>query len=162
MLAFEAKLRPAGTVWGLAMKRIGSGVAVCLIVAAVAGTAAASPEFLTYESRNPVRTGQGGERKTVDGVDFWMRGNPPRRYKILGSLSDERHETGLFGAIRMSSLESDIAEAAKAAGGDAVILEKARDKAVRSVGHSHRAMKDHDSRYLVVKYLSDPLPPAAP
>jgi hypothetical protein len=62
----------------------------------------------------------------------------------------------------MSSLESDIAEAAKAAGGDAVILEKARDKAIRSVGHRHRSMKDHDSRYLVVKYLSAPLPPAAP
>ena len=62
------------------------------------GTAMASPEFLSYESKNSIRDGQGGERKTVDGIDFWMRGDPPRRYQVIGSLTDERHKTGLIGA----------------------------------------------------------------
>jgi hypothetical protein len=41
---------------------------------------------------------------------------------VLGSLTDRRHATGLVGMVRMSLLDDDIAKAAKAAGGDAVIL----------------------------------------
>ncbi|MGA0603510.1 hypothetical protein ACO2Q3_22575 [Caulobacter sp. KR2-114] len=145
---------------------------------------AASPEFLVYEGRNAVHDGQGGERKTVDGVDFWMRGDPPRRYQVLGSLSDRRHKTGLYGAIRMSGLESDLAKAAKAAGGDAIILEGEQDEVTGVTGSTFgnvngtygggyysgngsafgisREIKDHESRYLVVRYLPDPPPAAAP
>ena len=154
--------------------------------------AEASPEFLSYESRNSVREGQGGERKTVDGIDFWLRGDPPKRYQIIGSLTDERHKTGLIGLIRMSSLESDIAKAAKTAGGDAVILEGEQDEVTgvigssfgntngsfnatttgantsgsfngfgSSVGSSH-AMKDHQSRYWVVRYLPEAMPSSSP
>ena len=102
-----------------------TGLAAAFLLAALAlpGRSAAGPEFMAYEGRNAVHDGQGGEKKIVDGVDFWMRGDPPRRFKILGSLTDRRHESGLFGAIRMSELDDDVAKAAKAAGGDAVILD---------------------------------------
>jgi hypothetical protein len=157
--------------------------ALSLVMAASCGSAIAGPEFLTYEGRNSVHDGQGGERKTVDGVDFWMRGDPPRRYQVIGSLTDVRHSTGLYGLIRMSSLESDIAKAAKAAGGDAVILQGEGDEVIGTVGSSFgnangsygngsyngnsstvgisHTMENHDSRYLVVKYLPDPPPAAA-
>jgi hypothetical protein len=148
-------------------------------------TSVAGPEFLQYEGRNAIHDGQGGERKTVDGVDFWMSGDPPHRYQILGSLSDRRHKTGIYGAIRMSGLDSDIAKAARSAGGDAVILVSEDDDVIGVTGssfgsvngtygagffngnHSNfavaREMKAHDSRYLVVKYLPDsPDPKAAP
>lgn len=156
----------------------------------LAAPAVAEPQFMTYEARNPIREGQGGDRKTVDSIDFWVHGDPPRRYQIIGSLTDERHKTGLWGAIRMSSFESDIAKAAKAAGGDAVILDSEKDEVLGVVGSafgtanatygsgtananggwfgSSHAMKEHDSRFLVIKYLPDagpaaPLPiPAAP
>jgi hypothetical protein len=162
--------------------------ALCLIaLAATAGPSIAGPEFLTYEGRNAVHEGQGGEKKTVDGVDFWMTGDPPHRFQVLGSLTDRRHQSGLIGAIRMSTLDPDIAKAAKAAGGDAVILESEDSDVIGgsayantnvsgyggggafhgnafTVGGSHLIRK-HDSRWMVVKYLpDDPAagPPAAP
>ena len=77
----------------------------------------------------------------------------------------------------MSSLESDIAKAAKTAGGDAVILAAEGDETTGTVGSVFgntngnynssgfnantssigigRAIKDHESRYWVVKYLPD-------
>jgi hypothetical protein len=163
--------------------RLGRAAALGALVAGVliANAANAAPEFLRYEGRDAVHEGRGGERKTVEGVDFWLRGDPPRRYEVIGSLNDRRHKSGLYGAIRMSGLESDLAKAAKAAGGDAVILDEARDEttgigssafanANGSYGHGffngsasgfgvQRAIQDHESRYIVVKYLGDP--PAA-
>jgi hypothetical protein len=154
-------------------------VLVCCVATALSSGVSAAPVFLQYESRNAVREGQGGERKTVDGVDFWMRGDPPKRYQIIGSLTDERHKTGLFGMIRMASLESDIANAAKAAGGDAVVLEGEGDETIGTVGSNFsnangtygngsfngnatnfgaaHAVKNHDSRYIVIKYLPEAL-----
>ena len=152
-------------------------IAIGLVLMGLPLTAAAAPEFLRYEGRDAVHEGRGGERKTVDGVDFWLRGDPPRRYEVIGSLNDRRHKTGLYGAIRMSGLDTELAKAAKAAGGDAVILDEERDE-VTGVGSSafasgsdsygggayyanasgfgiQRAIKDHESRYIVVKYLPD-------
>src|SRR5665213_3594899 len=100
------------------------GAALCAIAAIYAPiSSAAFPQFLAYEGRNAIHQGQGGEKKTVNGVDFWSNGDPPHKFKVLGSLTDRRHETGLVGMVRMSTLESDNAKAARAAGGDAVILE---------------------------------------
>jgi hypothetical protein len=160
--------------------------AVALISALSASTPSASaPEFLSYEGKNAVHQGEGGEKKTVDGIDFWSNGAPPRRFKVLGSLTDRRHKTGLVGMVRMSGLDSDIAKAAKSAGGDGVILESEGDETVGVAGssftnvdggggyagfHAHgstsgfaNAIKKHDSRYIVVKYLpDDPASAAAP
>jgi hypothetical protein len=137
----------------------------------------AGPEFLAYEGRNAIHLGQGGEKKTVDGIDFWSNGDPPHKFKILGSLTDRRHKTGLVGMVRMSGLDSDIARAAKAAGGDAVILQSEHDDVVGIAGFANtnvngyggnggfrgngstssfsRPIEKHDSRYIVVKYLPD-------
>jgi hypothetical protein len=156
--------------------------ALLIVALTLPAVAIAGPEFLTYEGRDAVHEGQGGEKKTVDGVDFWMSGDPPHRYEVLGSLTDRRHESGLYGAIRMSSLDDDIAKAAKANGGDAVILQ-AEDNDVIGVASTgtasayatggpgwanangfgsrfSRPIEAHDSRYLVIKYLTDPPPPA--
>jgi hypothetical protein len=152
----------------------GGFAAAALLLPAVA---TAAPEFLAYEGKNAIHEGQGGEKKTVDGVDFWMSGDPPHRFMVLGSLTDRRHKTGIYGMIRMSGLDDDIANAAKAAGGDAVILQGEDDDVVgiysgRSVsvygtggpgwgqasGFSSgisRPIEAHDSKYLVVKYLPD-------
>ena len=79
----------------------------------------ASPEFLAYEGRNAIHDGQGGEKKNVEGVDFWFNGDPPHRFKVLGAITDRRMKTGIYGMIRMSGLEPEIAKLAKNAGGDA-------------------------------------------
>jgi hypothetical protein len=57
-----------------------------------------------------VREGTGGEKKTVDGIDFWANGAPPRKFQIIGFITDSRLKTGLIGMMRMSGLESSVAQ----------------------------------------------------
>jgi hypothetical protein len=116
------------------------GVVVGLAAAALlAGPAAwAGTGFLTYDGWDSVQQGKGGEKKVVGGVDFWMAGSPPRRFKILGSIDGARRKSGLAGVIASSSPEDGVAKQALAVGGDAVILTDARA-----------------AHYLVVKYLED-------
>jgi hypothetical protein len=175
-------------VANLAGKSMGANIirVLALCLAAVLGfptLAPAATEFLTYEGRDAVHEGQGGEKKIVGGVDFWMTGAPPRRFQVLGSITDRRHETGLIGMVRMSALDDDIAKAVKTAGGDAVILEGEDSDVVAVVGGSStnvvggggydsfhgnafssgfaRQIKKHDSRRMVVRYLVDGVPAAA-
>jgi hypothetical protein len=116
-----------------------------VVMALLAGPAAwAGTGFLTYEGWDSVQQGRGGEKKVVAGVDFWMQGSPPRRFKILGSIDGARRKGGLAGMVSFSSPEDAVAKQTLAAGGDAVILTDA-----------------HAPHYLVVKYLPD-APEAAP
>jgi len=144
----------------------------------LASPAPAGTQLLTYDGPDAIKQGHGGEKKVVDGVDFWLSGSPPRRFQVLGSIEDERHKTGLFGALSMSGLENDIARQARSAGGDAVILTDAHDNlqgyvgtgfgsaygsrygAFGSVSTFSRPVESHSSRYVVVKYLPDGAAPA--
>lgn len=151
-----------------------------LLLAALSLPAVAA-DFTAYEGKNAIQEGDGGEKKTVDGVDFWSNGAPPRKFKLLGYLNDRRHKTGLVGKVRMSGLESDIAEEAKKAGGDAVILVGAEAETTGYVGQAQTntqanarvsgnnvygnsnawtntqavAVQKQNSRYAVIKYLPD-------
>jgi hypothetical protein len=77
-----------------------------------------STDFQVWEGKNPVIEGHGGTRKVVDGVDVWMNGDPPRRFRILGIIDDERPG----GLIPMAELKHDISKKARQHGGDAVIM----------------------------------------
>jgi hypothetical protein len=157
--------------------------AIVAAVIAMWGPARASPEFMAYEGRNAIHEGQGGEKKVVGGIEFWFNGDPPRRFKVLGAITDRRMKTGIYGAIRMSGLQGDIAKAASAAGGDAVIMQAQGDDVlgVSGFGNSYTSgsaygggfhassfgsafaapIKAHESRYIVVKYLPDDMPSPA-
>ena len=62
--------------------------------------------------------GHGGTRKVVDGMDIWTHGDPPRRFKVLGIIEDDRPG----GIIPMARLKHDIVQKARANGGNAVIF----------------------------------------
>jgi hypothetical protein len=166
--------------------KVNTTLGAIIFVAAVVSVptrSIAAPEFLAYEGKNAIHEGQGGDKKTVDGIEFWSEGDPPHKFRVIGSLTDRRHETGLIGMVRMSSLDSDIAKAAKAAGGDAVILQSEDDDVIGETGFANtnvngygnyggfhgnasttgfsRQVRKHDSRYIVVKYLPDDAPDAA-
>ena len=95
----------------------GIGVAVLLGCSVVLAS-----DFSSYEGPNAVQVGTGGEKHVVDGVDFWSNGAPPRKFQLLGFITDSRMKSGVIGWFRMHGLESHIADEAKKAGGDAVIL----------------------------------------
>jgi hypothetical protein len=51
-------------------------------------------------------------------MDIWTYGDPPRRFKVLGIIQDERPG----GIIPMARLKHDIVEKVRQNGGNAVIL----------------------------------------
>lgn len=71
---------------------------------AIAGLSAATfaDDFKAYEGKNTTFDGNGGEKTTVDGIDFWANGAPPRKFKLLGYIEDTRLKSGLIGKLRMS------------------------------------------------------------
>src|SRR3954465_14411160 len=88
----------------------------------VAASASLAQDFIAFEGKNAIREGEGGAKKTVEGVDFWSDGEPPRKFKLVGYITDRRQKSGLIGMASMSGLERDVANLAKKNGGDAVIL----------------------------------------
>ena len=90
-----------------------------IVLAFFASPTWAGSRFSTYEGPDAVQTGTGGAKITKDGVDFWTDGTPPRKYQILGFLTDTRQDKLLSGhAIGSSGLAKRVREA----GGDALIV----------------------------------------
>jgi hypothetical protein len=63
--------------------------------------------------------GTGGTPITRDGVDFWTAGQTPRRYRVLGILTDRRGD-GRFSGNAVGS--ASVARQIRARGGDGVLV----------------------------------------
>jgi hypothetical protein len=79
--------------------------------------ASCSTNYYTY-SGSGIYQGRGGASKNVDGVDIWLDGTPPRKFRIIGYVTDSRPG----GPIPMAIRDSDLAAAAKRNGGDGILL----------------------------------------
>jgi hypothetical protein len=160
-----------------------TGIRIALTMIAMVGLSipAFASDFVAYEGKDSIREGNGGEKKTVDGIDFWANGAPPKKFQIIGYIEDTRMKSGLIGKLRMSGLDSSVAKQAKSAGCDAVILVDANAETTGYVGSSHTseqasatsygntataqghswttggtvAVQKQHSRYAVVKYLAE-------
>jgi len=127
----------------------------------------ASTEFKPYEARNNVFEGTGGTKVMVDGMEFWENGDPPRQYKVIGIIDDERHG----GILSMSGLRGDVVQKAREAGGDAVVqltnesqiagfyssgsaTAYSHGSVTRAYGSSTTVPMRHNiSKYAVIEYL---------
>jgi hypothetical protein len=89
-------------------------IALAFLPILVAGC---STNYYTY-SGSGIYEGRGGASTNVDGVDIWLVGTPPRKFKIIGYVTDSRPG----GPIPMAMRDSDLAAAAKKNGGDAILL----------------------------------------
>jgi hypothetical protein len=78
---------------------------------------ACATDYYTYQGA-PVTTGTGGAAKNVNGIDLWIMGTPPRKFRIIGYITDSRPG----GPIPMAMRDGAIASEARAKGGDAVIM----------------------------------------
>jgi hypothetical protein len=126
-----------------------------------------STDFQSWEGRNSVVEGHGGTRKLVDGMDVWTHGDPPRRFKVLGIIEDERPG----GIIPMAQLKHDIVQKARANGGTAVIFVSSASQlagyyaagSARAYGYGNSAtafgssttvpITRRSSTYVVIRYL---------
>ena len=77
----------------------------------------AATEYKPFEAKDNAFEGKGGTKAVVDGMEFWDNGDPPRKFKVLGIIDDERPG----GVIPMSRLRSDMIKKAREVGGDAVV-----------------------------------------
>lgn len=83
-------------------------------------SAAAKVEYSSYEGPERIEVGQGGTKLNRHGIDYWTSGTPPRRFRVIGLVTDKRDELWDGGhAIGSPS----VARKVRAAGGDAVIVE---------------------------------------
>jgi hypothetical protein len=100
----------------------------------LAPLAAWTQDFEAWQGKAIVHEGEGGTKQVVEGIDVWDRGSPPRKFIVIGYIHDKRHKSGLIGKISMSHLSRDVAEVAKQAGGDAVMIASSIVDTVGSIG----------------------------
>lgn len=90
-------------------------VLAILVLPLVAGCA--TTQYKPYEAKDNLFEGKGGTKVVVDGMEIWDNGDPPRKFKVLGIIDDQRPG----GIIPMSRLYSDMVKKAREAGGDALV-----------------------------------------
>ena len=88
-----------------------------LVVIAISISGCATTEYKSFEAKDNMFDGKGGTKIVVDGMEMWDNGDPPRKFKVLGIIDDQRPG----GLIPMSQLRSDMVKKAREAGGDAVV-----------------------------------------
>lgn len=86
----------------------------------LAGCACATTEYKVFEGVGTgIIEGKGGSMIVVNGMEVWDTGEPPRKFKILGFVDDNR-STGWSGEDTQS-IREDVVEKARRAGGDAAV-----------------------------------------
>ena len=99
--------------------------------------------------------GKGGEQTVVDGMDFWLSGEPDRKYQILGLLDFRQGKRG-HGHGHVSDMfsdpETEIAEAAKKNGGDAIVVVQV-DQGTTDMGNFGSGDHQIVTHYVVIKYV---------
>lgn len=139
------------------------------LVCGLSGCAHVNQQYAAYEGRNAEQQGEGGTRFSSDGIDFWTTGMPPRRYKILGVLTDTRRNQKFAAA----SFASDVATKVREIGGNAVIYQNEGTEYIgtynmgqataTSYGNTANvvgsgfgvAISNKSTQLLVIKYLDD-------
>ena len=100
-------------------------------------------------------------------MEIWDNGEPPRKFKVLGIIDDERPG----GLIPMSQLRSDMVKKAREAGGDAIIQLNSQSQiagyytsgSASATAYGNRAtaygssttmpVRRNMAKYAVIKYL---------
>lgn len=110
--------------------RLLPSVAVISLAPTVA-FAQAKIDFAEYSGTPIIETGEGGTKVTKNGIDYWTSGKPPRRYQVIGRITDRRSEEWDGGHAIGSPT---VAKKVKQAGGSAVIMLEQKDVGAGSSG----------------------------
>jgi hypothetical protein len=129
----------------------------------------ASTTYRPFESRSDgIVNGKGGTQTVQEGMEVWNNGDPPRRYKVLGFIDDERPGD----AKSMSRLFGDVVKQAREVGGQALIQVRSQSQVTgyqstdsapaqayggsTSPGMATAAavpVRKHKAQFMVVRYL---------
>jgi hypothetical protein len=145
------------------MRTVTTILLTALIVLGASAPAAAGRDFAGYEGPDAIKKGEGGTKITKNGIDYWTTGTPPRRYQVLGIMTDKRYED--WGVTVIGS--PSVAKLTLKIGGNAVILLDQKDKTVGTAGFGSGSVAGNSvfgsmfginsdrttSRLVVIKYL---------
>lgn len=121
---------------------------VAVAVGTILLTSCSTTNFTEYHDQNIIE-GKGGMVRVVEGIDFWEKGEPDRKYKILGVIDDSRDEGFSFQFLK----DKDIALGARKRGGDAVILTDS-SREVGDVDMNGGTVRYRQiSKFVVVRYV---------
>ena len=96
----------------------GIGVGLCLSSCGLYN----QTSYIAYPAP-PEITGQGGTMKVVDGIEVWTAGEPNRRFKMLGIMSQSHLDNGgALSVLAGATKGSELINTAKKYDGDAIIL----------------------------------------
>ena len=134
-------------------------VRMILLVALMALLPGCATEYHDF-ARTAVMTGAGGEKTPLHGIDLWTAGLPPRKFEVIGLITDNRP----CGLLAMCARHYQIASLAKQHGGDALILKfDRRGMRWRAPGNATQLSSGTDlmtapieqevSKYFVIRYL---------
>ena len=141
---------------------------IALFVLCLLAGGCASTNYSTFEGGRVIE-GTGGTKKTVDGIDIWNNGSPPRKFKVIGIIDDVRRQS----LIGMDGYEGTLVKKAKEAGGDGIIFLDSRSELVgyyhsgesgtahynqgqisyQSHGSITRGIRDKITKVAVIKYV---------
>lgn len=140
-------------------------LSIGIIFVIVLGLTSCSTKYYEYSGSGVIK-GNGGASKSVNGIDIWVDGAPPRPFKIIGFIEDSRPGRGPALAARNGAL----AAKAKEHGGDAVVLGGEQRENVGSInagsiigmspmpafgsGVSIGAMRSN-AKFYVIRYLPE-------
>ncbi|HSB25200.1 MAG TPA: hypothetical protein VLE94_19025 [Burkholderiaceae bacterium] len=144
------------------------GLIALVAAAAVSALAAcASTTYKTFQtSGDALFDGKGGTRAVYDGMDVWVWGDPPRRYKVLGLIDDERPGD----ADPMGRMWGDVVRKAREVGGEALIQVRNQsqivgyqaiggatamapgDSAPTSGAAAEKPVRRNTARFIVIRY----------
>lgn len=142
-------------------------VSLAFMFLAIPGAVNAKSHFAAYEGKDAIQEGRGGTKINKNGIDYWTTGTPPRRYQVLGIITDKR---AMGCKICGDAIGSPaVANATKEAGGDAVVFMDEQNRMQGTVGSAtasgnrnfasgfgwSAAVGDRVATLLVIKYLQD-------
>ena len=122
----------------------------------LASPALSEQVFAAYEGPASIQLGAGGTKITANGIDYWTTGTPPRRYQVLGVLTDARKDRRSDGHVVGSK---SVARRTIDAGGNAVIFDEATSKLSGVGGYvgsgffAGRTINRTTTQLMVVKYV---------
>lgn len=77
-------------------------------------------QFAPYDGPLGVQQGEGGSKEVYNGIEYWRAGSPPRPYRQIGFVFDQRREQG--DGLDDSIKSARLAKLIKEHGGDGAIL----------------------------------------
>ncbi|NWK77231.1 hypothetical protein [Aquitalea sp. LB_tupeE] len=137
------------------------GGLACLILCTTLLQACTTSDYTMFEYRNgsKIIDGEGGSKRTVDGVEIWDAGDPPHRYRIMGMIRVSDYDMAYVNTTMLHA----IAQQVRHSGGSAAILLNSNGgmrTAIDSMTWHERLGTPQENGYrilraLVVQYLPE-------